>query len=383
MPKRTRFTNITPLPASISRELAIAMVHNHSEMIELNPLVIDHHSVKAPRDAPADEFLDCVWYELTDKIQYLPGGLAKGKISYRGCFHDLPNGLQTHIYAPLGLDIREKWTVGGTLPGEPPEPRELGLDIPTQGLYLREDGDMRCNILMTGFVRKNLDMAHKVLVERILKKAERIEAHLEAQREAVVLPKSPGIQPGSYLSTSSFVRASSADSYSRASTSSSQQSNQQQPYVNGQDPQIDQHPAYRKAEEAKYSQRALPALPPYQASAQYQDHYSNDMAKQRPTSKRQQSNSAPKQFVAELPGSTPTDVPQPLSWSPNRDLPNNRVSAVSELSGSDTTRSPDPSSDRGSSVMDTPPGHYKYNPQDFVQAAYGTQYARRDVSAPL
>ncbi len=179
MPKRTLFTNITPLPPDVTREVAVAMLHDHDEMIELNPLVIEHHSIKTPRDAPADEFLDCVWQELTDKIHYLPAGMVKGKVSYKACFHDLPMGLQTHIYAPLGLDIREKWSVGGSLPGEPGEPRELGLDVPPQGLYLREDGDMRCYRFLTAFVRKNLDVAHRVLVERILKKAQRIEKHRE------------------------------------------------------------------------------------------------------------------------------------------------------------------------------------------------------------
>ena len=70
------------------------MLHNHSEMIELNPLVVEHHSIKTPRDAPADEFLDCVWQELTDRVSYLPGGLMKGKVTYKACFHDMPNGCE-------------------------------------------------------------------------------------------------------------------------------------------------------------------------------------------------------------------------------------------------------------------------------------------------
>lgn len=44
MPKRTLFTNITPLPPEITREVAIAMLHDHDEMIELNPLVIGEFS---------------------------------------------------------------------------------------------------------------------------------------------------------------------------------------------------------------------------------------------------------------------------------------------------------------------------------------------------
>ncbi|RMD43941.1 hypothetical protein DV735_g1219, partial [Chaetothyriales sp. CBS 134920] len=161
MPKRTLFTNITPLPPEVSREVAVAMLHNHDEMIELNPLVIEHHPIKTPRDAPADEFLDCVWQQLTDSIHYLPGGIVKGKVSYQACFHNLPRGLQTHIYAPMGLDIREKWSICGSLPGEPPEARELGVKVPASGLYLREDGEMRCSRFLTSFVHKNLNNAHK------------------------------------------------------------------------------------------------------------------------------------------------------------------------------------------------------------------------------
>lgn len=214
MGKKTVFTNITPLPPNVSREVAVAMLHNHDEMIELNPLVIEHHPVKTPRDAPKDEFLDCAWHEMTDRISYLPGGIVKGKVTYKGCFHDLPNGLQTHVYAPMSLDIREKWTVCGALPGEPEEARELGLNTPRRGLYLREDGEMKCNMLVTSFVRKNLDNSHKVLVERILAKAERIQAQINYNNASASETSSirggtgniPPFQPGSHMGSSTFVR---------------------------------------------------------------------------------------------------------------------------------------------------------------------------------
>ena len=108
---------------------------------------------------------------MTDKINYLPGGLVSGKVTYFCSFNDLSNGLQTHCYAPLGLDIRGKWTLGGSLPGEPIEAAELGLGVPKNGLYLREDTDFRCNIFMTKFVKKNLKTAHATLVERMIEKA--------------------------------------------------------------------------------------------------------------------------------------------------------------------------------------------------------------------
>ncbi|OAX83129.1 hypothetical protein ACJ72_02522 [Emergomyces africanus] len=179
MYKRVIFTTVSPLPTHIPRDVVIETLHAHSEMIELNPLVISHKRCKAPPNSPPDEF-HCVWYELTDKIQYLPGGIISGNVTYKACFHDLPRGLQTHIYAPTNLDIRNRWTVCGNMPGEPREPIELGLtNVPREGLFLREDVDMRCNVFATSFVKKTLKEAHAVLVERLIMKADLLNGKIE------------------------------------------------------------------------------------------------------------------------------------------------------------------------------------------------------------
>lgn len=66
------------------------------------------------------------------------------------------------------LDIRERWTVNGSLRAEAKQPVELGLkDAPTTGLYIRQDVDMTCNILMTSVVKKTLKDSHAELVEML------------------------------------------------------------------------------------------------------------------------------------------------------------------------------------------------------------------------
>lgn len=166
-------------------------------MIDLNPLVIDRHSIPPPAHAAAEE-RECTWYSITDRIDYLPGGLASGSISYTCAFHDLPQGLQTHCFAPLGVELREKWTVAGVLPGEAPEPVEIGLDAPTQGLYLREDVELRCNVIMAKFVKKTLTKAHTTVVQRIGEKAKKIEGERsqQPQQHSSSLPASPYSQHG-------------------------------------------------------------------------------------------------------------------------------------------------------------------------------------------
>ena len=177
MKKKSVYTNITPIPSHIPRQLAIDMLHSHGEIIELNPLVIGHKAIKAPQTAPADEFFS-TWYEINERIQYVPG-LGKagaGKISFKGCFHDMPWGLQTHVYAPMGIDMRNKWQIRGNQPGEPPESRELGSGAPPEGLYLREDIEIKCNPAMVSFVKKEMKAASKIMVDRLVKKAELIDS---------------------------------------------------------------------------------------------------------------------------------------------------------------------------------------------------------------
>jgi hypothetical protein len=177
MRKKTQYTQITPIPSWIPRQLAIDFLHNHSEIIELNPLVTGHQAIRAPRDAPADEFYS-TWYEISQRIQYIPGigKMGSGAIKFRGVFHDLPFGLQTHTYAPANVDLRNKWQICGNQPGEPPEPKELGSGAPPEGLYIREDVEIKCNVTMVSFVKKEMKAAAKTMVERLIRKAELLDS---------------------------------------------------------------------------------------------------------------------------------------------------------------------------------------------------------------
>lgn len=145
MSKRTYFTTVTSLPAGITRETVLNTLHSHTEMIDLNPLVTERHPIRPPPVATPEE-AHCQWYSITDKIAYLPAGLYSGSLTFLGCFHDLDDGLQTRIVAPMGLDMRGRWTLGGSLPGEPIRKQELGLGMPKSGLWLREDVDMKVNV---------------------------------------------------------------------------------------------------------------------------------------------------------------------------------------------------------------------------------------------
>lgn len=179
--KKEAFTLVTPIPGFIPRQLAIDILHSHGEVLTLNPLVLGFKPISAPRNAAADEFYS-TWYEIEERVQVIPGigKMGGSRIKFNGCFHDMPWGLQTHIYAPLNIDLRNTYRICGNQPGiEPPEHREIGLEAlgaPSDGLYLREDIEIKTNIAMVSFVKAQLRASNKEMVQRIIKKAELLDA---------------------------------------------------------------------------------------------------------------------------------------------------------------------------------------------------------------
>ncbi|KAF2482768.1 hypothetical protein BDY17DRAFT_231469, partial [Neohortaea acidophila] len=162
--------HVTPLPPSVTREAAIAHLHNHRQMIQLNPLVLRHELTTPHDSATPDEAKEMVWYEITDMITYVPYTPIKGEVSYKAGFYDIPTGLQTHTFAAGGVDIRGRWTVGGNAPGEPREEVEIGSNKPRDGLYIQEVVDLKCSVFLTSFVKRNLKKSHATLCDSIIEK---------------------------------------------------------------------------------------------------------------------------------------------------------------------------------------------------------------------
>jgi hypothetical protein len=390
MPRKVAYTQVTPIPSHIPRQMGIDLLHSHGELIELNPLVLEYHQIKPPRDAPADEYFS-TWYEIIERIQYIPGAgkLGSGKISFRGVYHDMPWGLQTHVYPPGGIDLRVKYSIRGNQPGEPPEARELGSQAPAEGLYLREDIEIKANWTMVSFVKKGMKDASKVMIDRLIKKAELIDqeilrqmmdAHKEQDRlTAGGTSPQPPLSPG--MSSTTGTMSNSQGPFS--------------PNPNNQD-QFKRHTmlsssdVLRKREDslrqALYNNGTLqppqqsPGFPPpnvmeMQGSSPGQGHQMYQQGFQ--------PNSNPG-LAIEMEGDTHfSQSPQP---SPQPHLQGPRASTYSELSGEGGYNHPsrpqstaqagtEISSGWGGSqtssssprVEQAPGGGYRYNPRDFAQ----------------
>lgn len=154
---RSEFSSQTPLHRSA--DAVLESLHDHAAMITQNPLVVQYAPCQPPAFAPPDE-RDAIWYELTDRIAFLPCGLFPRHVRYHACFRDTPHGLQTHVYAPMGVDIRNSWRISVR------EDAQGGSEV-RAGVFLLEEVDLRCPFGLTIFVRQTLRQAHAELVERL------------------------------------------------------------------------------------------------------------------------------------------------------------------------------------------------------------------------
>lgn len=173
MGKQVSYTVITVLDAKIPRQLALDLLHSHEEVIRLNPLVTDTKKIETPQHASPDEYF-AQWYEITEKITFLPGW--KKTLKFQGCWYDQPWGVQTHSLMKPLFHLRCTYRIGGNQPGEPRETAELGVNKPSDGLYLREDIQID---LLTGvpasFVKKEMQNASATMIARMKRKAELLD----------------------------------------------------------------------------------------------------------------------------------------------------------------------------------------------------------------
>ena len=183
--RRTTYTRTNPFTPHLRPQSVIAVLHNHGAMIELNPTVTAHHEIPIPATAAGGERL-AVWHEFTETVPFLPGVLgssgswASSTVTPHAAFHDTPSGLETHVYAPLGLEVRGTWSVRKAVgSGErmvvvaAEEEEEVSGE---EGLYhLCEDVAITGPWFLTGFARKEHKKNHEAMVERLFGKAQQME----------------------------------------------------------------------------------------------------------------------------------------------------------------------------------------------------------------
>ena len=145
----------SPLNQSISFAEILSALHNHSQMITLNPLVISH--VPAPTDN--SETSVSTTYSITERISYLPFHLWDSEFTFTASFENTSSGLDTVTHAPAGVDLDSRWKVlsVGALLGRNDH----------KGCWLEETVKVTCSILLMPYVKSSMKGSHAELRRRL------------------------------------------------------------------------------------------------------------------------------------------------------------------------------------------------------------------------
>lgn len=73
---------------------------------------------------------------------------------------------------------------------------ELGIGAPREGLYIREDVRMKCNIMMISFVKKTFKESHSKMVDRLVERAHVVESRQANERLNQLREVAPGERMG-------------------------------------------------------------------------------------------------------------------------------------------------------------------------------------------
>lgn len=153
---RTTFTNTvtTPVPADLPISLLIALLHDHSYLITMQPIVT-RHSINA-RDPTTGR----ITYDVWEAIDLLPFGWWKHEIQFTAAFTDKKEGVTSYVEAPMGFVSTAQYTVK---PGEQ-------WDGEGGGWVLEEKIESSCSVLLKWFVQGTMVPVRQKMHRQIMEK---------------------------------------------------------------------------------------------------------------------------------------------------------------------------------------------------------------------
>lgn len=164
--------NTTPIPASVKKADAIAVLQDHDFFLHCDPHLTGYEALPAPDPpvaiaayklpkgvtaAPGGPELAVKLYEVTDHV---PNPVWDSNVKSTEEFVDFAAGLWVRIRSPMGVTMETTWYVVERAAGEG---KEAGLD-------LVEDVVITCNRLLVTLVKGQVEANYAKIHEKIVKR---------------------------------------------------------------------------------------------------------------------------------------------------------------------------------------------------------------------
>ncbi|KAH6653361.1 hypothetical protein BKA67DRAFT_537045 [Truncatella angustata] len=155
-----KITIAEPLPSGVAPALVLRLLQSHDDLMDLGSLTKERHPIKPPAEAPPEEHHHTwQWYSITEKFR-LPKDVGSGEFGSKVGFLDLPNGMISHVYSQLGVEVRDYWTISTRPPKSNKE----------SSLWLKVDSEIKCKLILKSFVKWKVKQSRLGFVHRVIDK---------------------------------------------------------------------------------------------------------------------------------------------------------------------------------------------------------------------
>ena len=168
----------TPIPKDVDPNAIISLLHDHSFLITMSPIVTRHEIRE--RDAVSGK----ITYDVWENINLLPFNLWKYEISFMAAFTDRRDGTTSDIEAGMGFVSQSKMTVK---PGEQ-------WDGEGGGWVLDEAIESSVNVLMKWYVEGQMVPVREKMHLKMIEAAKEREGKVRRSRESGVSAGRPSGQ---------------------------------------------------------------------------------------------------------------------------------------------------------------------------------------------
>jgi hypothetical protein len=161
----SRLTKRLALPPSVTREAAVALLHNHDFILRLDPEFIKYEERSGPRSDETRE-AGARYYTVTDVMTTLPHQIWESTVQFDAQLTNLENGVRWLIHAPLGLVQMSDWMILQVPEDDSEEERQVEQDRREEGrrrvrikpqLFMVQDGSMKCNLFLARLIKSKVD----------------------------------------------------------------------------------------------------------------------------------------------------------------------------------------------------------------------------------
>jgi hypothetical protein len=191
MPSKHRTTLTIPLPANQTPYALVDALHSHDPVVKHQEFIQSWTKVPsselaipahvAPFFAPATD-APIVTYQVAEAIPIVPGIGSAGTytIQFPAAFQDTVNGLRVWSVAPMGVEVKNVWTIHGTDPHRRAQRLSVDdfvrlRDRPDEARYyewtLFEECEVSCSGMLMPFVKSRLEAGHRNICRKMMEDA--------------------------------------------------------------------------------------------------------------------------------------------------------------------------------------------------------------------